>query len=84
MAPVLDADSQSVRVVLPTGQWEHLWSQTVYEAGPVDVQAPLGQPPVFFPRGSEVGRRLQENLRREGILATGAAEGNGFELKIAG
>jgi hypothetical protein len=67
----------SREVWLPAGQWTHLWSGETF--GEVDgstqvtVEAPLGEPPVFFPLGSEEGQALVDRLLDEGIDAGGAA-----------
>ena len=58
-------------VILPPGEWVHLWSQAVYgEPGAVSevtVQVPFGEPAVFYPVGSEVGATFVTNLLSEGI-----------------
>jgi alpha-glucosidase len=54
VAPVVEADRTDWRVYLPAGcDWIHLWSGEVMAGGSdVTVAAPLGQPPVFYRRGS--------------------------------
>ena len=58
-------------VILPPGQWVHLWSGVVYgeanDVSEVRVQAPLGQPAVFSLLDSEVGATFVANLREENI-----------------
>lgn len=72
VAPVLDAGRDRVRVYLPAGRWTHLWSGTTYgdtQRGTwITVDAPLGQPAVFFRAGSPVGAQIVANLRSEGLL----------------
>ncbi|MDQ3032791.1 MAG: hypothetical protein M3Y87_10265 [Myxococcota bacterium] len=48
IAPVVTAGAASRSVVLPPGTWHHVWSGTAHE-GPavIEVEAPIGQPPVF-------------------------------------
>lgn len=62
-------------IALPTawGEWVHLWTGKVYGtvgAGQsVTVAAPIGQPAVFYRRGSAVGATLVQNLKAVGIDA---------------
>lgn len=75
VAPVLDPGREQVRVYLPAGGWIHLWSGDAMgdeAAGSWQVvDAPLGQPAVFFRRGSSVGQQLRERLAAEGLLERG-------------
>jgi alpha-glucosidase len=70
VAPVLDASVERLQVHLPPGQWVHLWSQQVFGGSAetlVEVNAPIGQPAVFYLPESAVGRDLQafvEGLQR--------------------
>ncbi|MDX9719367.1 MAG: alpha-glucosidase [Myxococcota bacterium] len=56
---------------LPRGEWVHLWSGEAMgglaEGTWVTVQAPLGQPAVFYKRGSAVGERFLQELRALGL-----------------
>ena len=58
---------------LPAGEWVHVWSGTVYGdpnvGTTVTVQAPIGQPTVFYKRGSNVGATFVANLQSAGITA---------------
>jgi alpha-glucosidase len=58
-------------VVLPPGQWVHLWTGATYgdteAVSVVTVAAPLGEPAVFYPVGSAVGATFVANLLVEGI-----------------
>ena len=58
---------------LPAGEWVHLWSGDVYgdvaQGMQVTVQAPLGEPTVFYRRGSAVGAQFVSNLNAAGIAA---------------
>ena len=58
-------------VTLPPGEWVHLWTGQVYgdlqNVSEVTVSAPLGEPAVFYPRGSMVGSMFVANLVAEGI-----------------
>lgn len=52
VAPVLEPRTAQVELYLPAGRWRHLWSDRVVDAGAgqtLTVDAPLGQPAVFFP-----------------------------------
>ncbi len=72
VAPVLDPGERSVEVYLPAGRWVHLWSGKNYgspEAGVrVTVEAPVGEPAVFYRKGSSAGEDFSEELRAEGLL----------------
>ncbi len=41
------------KVYLPQDEWVHLWSGKEYSGGWVTVDAPLGQPPVFYRKASQ-------------------------------
>ncbi|HZF58640.1 MAG TPA: alpha-glucosidase [Rubrobacter sp.] len=72
VAPVLDPGERSVEVYLPAGRWVHLWSGRDYGspgAGvKATVEAPVGEPAVFYRKGSSVGEDFRDELRREGLL----------------
>lgn len=72
VAPVLDADTKTVSVYLPQGQWVHLWTGDVKgsaDAGVrLTVDAPSGKPAVFFKKGSAVGEAFRKSLEKEGLL----------------
>jgi alpha-glucosidase len=72
VAPVLDPGRDEVSVYLPMGYWVHLWSGEGYGTSDggitVVVEAPLGQPAVFFRKGSEVAARLVDNLKGLGVI----------------
>ena len=57
VAPVLDSGRSNIRVYLPwnRGGWKHVWSGRVYGESSISpnglwimIEAPLGQPPVFY------------------------------------
>jgi len=72
VAPVLDPGADAVKVYLPEGEWVHLWTgnrygspqRGVYET----IQAPIGEPAVFYEEDSEIGTRFREELERRGLL----------------
>lgn len=69
IAPVLDPETETVSAYLPAGDWVHLWSGDVVSGGQtVTVNAPLGEPGVFYPVGSAVGEQFAQNLRDAGLL----------------
>ena len=73
VAPVLAKRARSRRVRLPAGRWTHLFSGLTYgspdQGSNIEVAAPLGQPPVFFPAGAVTGVDLTERLRAAGVLS---------------
>jgi sulfoquinovosidase len=48
VAPVVAPGESARSVWIPEGEWIHLWSGESYAAGEVNVDAPLGKPPVFY------------------------------------
>ncbi|MCC6905514.1 MAG: alpha-glucosidase, partial [Anaerolineae bacterium] len=69
VAPVLDPKRDSVSVYLPAGEWVHVWSGETYTGGQrVRVDAPVGQPAVFYPAGSAVGEQFTANLQSAGLI----------------
>ena len=50
VAPVLKEGAQSRSCILPKDRWVHLFTGKEYGGGTVEIQAPLGQPPVFIRR----------------------------------
>ena len=58
VAPVFDKSDTFKMVVLPVGNWTHVWTGTVHQGtgAPSRVDAPYGEPPVFLwtmPPGEE-------------------------------
>ncbi len=72
VAPVLDPGEETVEVYLPAGRWVHLWSGRGYgspEAGVrVTVEAPVGEPAVFYKKGSVAGEDFRDELEGEGLF----------------
>lgn len=64
VAPVVEEAQISRTVVLPDGEWVHLWSGDIYGKGPHMIPAPHGQPPVFTRRISAFAP-LFDNIRAE-------------------
>ncbi|MEK3881896.1 alpha-glucosidase [Paenibacillus sp. PL2-23] len=49
VAPVYSPDVQVWKLYLPKDEWVHLWSGGLFTGGDfVEVEAPLGNPPVFY------------------------------------
>ncbi len=49
VAPVVEANAQARRVLLPGGTpWVHVWSGAQMAPGVHEVAAPIGSPPVFY------------------------------------
>lgn len=70
VAPVLDRSKEEVEVYLPAGEWIHLWSGRTYgspeEGVYSEVAAPVGEPAVFYRKGSEAGLRFASELEEQG------------------
>lgn len=65
VAPVIEAGVTSWRVYLPRGaSWVHVWSEKEFAGGlEVEVEAPLGAPPVFYRRDSAFAPLFAELTR---------------------
>lgn len=60
VAPVVTPGALKVKAYVPGGEWVHLWSGDEYgKAAEVEVDAPLGQPGVFYRKGSKAGQALE-------------------------
>lgn len=59
VAPVYEQGARTREVYLPAGaQWTHYWSRQTFEGGQtVEVEAPLGQIPLFVKQGAIVPKR---------------------------
>lgn len=72
VAPVLDPGKTSLRVYLPAGNWVHVWSGKAYRSPfkgqYVTVDAPIGQPPVFYKEGIPDGEQFVQNLKDAGLI----------------
>ena len=54
VAPIIEEAATERQVILPgNGVWRHLWSGQDYPAGKFDIEAPIGQPPVFYRSDSD-------------------------------
>ncbi|WP_144938416.1 alpha-glucosidase [Paenibacillus sp. 32O-W] len=61
-APVIEEGQRTVSVYLPEDKWIHLWTGRTYRGGDIQMDAPLGQPPVFYRAASHYAS-LFESLR---------------------
>ncbi|WP_347862040.1 alpha-glucosidase [Salimicrobium sp. PL1-032A] len=63
VAPVLEEAKEKWGVYLPEDEWVHLWSNKEYTGGNITVDAPIGEPPVFYRKNSlnaDLFRKLGE------------------------
>lgn len=67
VAPVTGCLQRWVRVYLPQGTWIHVWNGKAYgnetRGGWYCVWAPLGQPAVFYKKGSPAGEEFVQQLK---------------------
>ena len=72
VAPVLSPGQTRAHVWLPRGTWVHLWTGKTYTVrkGPwsVSVDAPLGQPAMFYLESSKAGKAFRKRLKQLGLL----------------
>lgn len=53
VAPVIAEGKTIQDVYLPQDEWVHLWTGDIYDqAGIINVECPIGYPPVFYRKGS--------------------------------
>lgn len=64
VAPVYKQGATSWEVYLPEDQWIHVWSGRKFSGGWIEVDAPLGQPPVFY-RENSVQTELLAGLKNQ-------------------
>ena len=53
VAPVYKSNQKLWKIYLPEDEWIHLWSDIEYKKGWVEVDAPIGKPPVFYLKESK-------------------------------
>ena len=53
VCPVVEQGAMQRSVWLPEGEWIHLWSGSAYCGGEYTVDAPIGEPPVFYRSSSK-------------------------------
>ena len=58
VAPILKKGSLSRRVYLPKDEWVHVFTGKEYKGGYHNVDAPIGVPPVFVRKASDVKDRI--------------------------
>ena len=72
IAPVVDQGATDVTLYLPAGKWTHLWTGTEYgdasQGTSLTVDAPIGEPAVFYRSDAESGSALVDALKAKGIL----------------
>ncbi len=52
VAPVVEEGKDGRHVILPDGEWLHLWSGGAYAKGTHQIAAPQGEPPIFTRKDS--------------------------------
>ncbi|MBN1330350.1 MAG: alpha-glucosidase [Candidatus Heimdallarchaeota archaeon] len=61
VAPVIQESQITQRVYLPDDDWVHIWSNQEYDGLDwVTVNAPIGEPPVFYRKNSQNEKLLSE------------------------
>jgi len=72
VAPVLEPRQRMQRVFLPQKTWVHLWTGQKYEMAPeggwVEVDAPLGNPPVFLRYADGIAAQIIEKVKQNNAL----------------
>ena len=65
VAPVIKPRIHKWKVYLPEDTWVHLWSGKEFEGGWIEVDAPIGQPPVFYRKESNFKDLFSELSRNK-------------------
>jgi alpha-glucosidase len=71
VAPVVTKSARSRDVYFPEDGWTHVWTGDEYDSGWHTVDAPLGDPPVFYRNDADNLDLIEEslaNLRARGVL----------------
>ncbi|CAF1541797.1 unnamed protein product [Rotaria sp. Silwood1] len=53
IAPVVESEVNKWKVSIPDGEWIHIWTNNIYNKNQYEIDAPIGQPPVFYRSTSE-------------------------------
>ena len=48
IAPVVHSGVDKWKVSIPDGQWIHIWTNKLIEKSHLEIDAPIGKPPVFY------------------------------------
>jgi alpha-glucosidase len=84
VVPVLEPQQRKQRVFLPEDAWIHLWSGQTYSPKGrgdwVEVDAPLGMPPVFLRSKSTFRDGLLKKLQENKALRHGPSEAQELPL----
>jgi alpha-glucosidase len=71
VAPILTDEARAREVYVPEDGWTHVWTGDEYDAGRHTVDAPLGDPPVFYRTDADDRALIDESLatlREFGVL----------------
>lgn len=62
VAPVLDAETNEVKIYLPKGRWKQIWNNKTFESDGelFSAQTPIGQPAVFYKPTDLLNRIVSE------------------------
>lgn len=60
VAPVFNQGETIKELYLPEDEWVHIWSGDTYKGGWIKVDAPIGQPPVFYRKQSNDAKLFAE------------------------
>jgi len=60
VAPVIKPNTNKWKVYFPDDDWVHVWSETEFKKGWHDVDAPIGNPPIFYRKSSDHSELFQE------------------------
>ncbi|CAF1358737.1 unnamed protein product [Rotaria sordida] len=62
IAPVVESNVNKWKVSIPDGQWIHIWTNKIFEKNQYEIDAPIGQPPVFY-RSTTEWKSLFQQLK---------------------
>jgi len=53
VAPVYKSEATKWNVYLPDDEWIHLWTGKAFSGGNIEIESPIGEPPVFYRKNSK-------------------------------
>ena len=60
--PVTQSEIMKWKVIIPDGQWIHIWTNKIFEKNEYEIDASLGYPPVFY-RSNSQWKELFQQIR---------------------
>lgn len=65
IAPVLSPKKDKWKLYLPHDKWIHLWTSNKYKGGWIEVNSPMGKPPIFYLENSNFKELFKSLINME-------------------